>query len=344
MVEIPRFYSKQSFDPATNRHAWEIVFVPADAPISPLLEVESLAAPSVTVNGRVFDVHPAFAKAGVQRPARYVAAFGTSATDTTNNGVGVLQSIFDGETTNTTNVSLTNGTAKARNRNAGLIDPSGEANNVWQVTDNWLWNAVQLAYLTEYRTLYSQGVLGGGNQSGSIYSKIAGRSAPAGNASGSFDAAGAIQTPTTGNFDGMTYRGIEDAYGTAYRRTAGGVVRNTPAGKELHFSNDPSKFVDTSATSPSYELVASGGLIPDADGWQQPGALIPGAFFASAAGGSAATYLTDGNYLRAAVDNSVNILSWGGFAGAGSIDGFFALSTNTSAAHAIASHGFSLAR
>lgn len=344
MVEIPRFYCLVSYDSSLRRHSWEIVFDQAEVKPFPLLTDSPSLPLSKIVNGRAFPVHPAFTKAGVQRRARFVAAFGTHATDETNNGNGILESVRDGVKLNTTNVSLTNYTLKARNRNAGLSDPSGNANNVWQVVDNWLWQAVQLAYLTEYRTFYSQAVLGGGNQSGSDYSKIAGRSTPTGNASGSFDAAGVLQAPSlVGDFDGVQYRGLEDPWGTAWRRTAGGTIKNAPGGKEVYYSNTPASFVDTGAGA-TYALVASGVLVPAADGWQYATAIAPGTFLASVAGASGSTSTTDGTYLRAATGSDYNILLYGGNADNGSSGGFFAGHGSNSVANADVHIGTALAR
>lgn len=345
MVEIPRFYYRWTRTAEIFRHEMEIVFDTAEYRTFPDLTVDSGQPAAKVVNGRLFDAHPAFTKAGVQRPARYLAAFGTSATDTGNNAAGVLRSIADGATVNTTNVALTNYTAKARNRNTGLSDPSGHANNVWQVADNWLWNAVQLLLITEYRTLHSQGVLGGGNIAGADYNKIAGRTAPAGNASGPTSAAGAlVAVSAAGDTDGLVWRGIEDPWGTAWRRTAGGVIRNTPGGKEVYWSNSPKDFADTSHATTSYQLVASGIHVPAADGWLYPTAIAAGVPIATAVGGSVSTYVPDGNYLRSSTASDINILMWGAVADYGSGAGLLALRGLSTAGGAGVGDGAALAR
>lgn len=343
MVEIPRFFYRWDLD-VYHRHSWEVIFDDSQYAPFPLLTDAPSLPTSLLVNGRIFKVHPAFTKAGVQRRARYIAAFGTSATDAGNNTVGTLASKFDGTTTNTTNISLTNYTAKARNMNMDLTDPSGAANNVWQVADNWLVNAIQILFLTEYRTFHSQGVLGGGNMSGSDYTKIAGRSRLLGNASGNFNASGTLVVVTQSDTDGVSYRGIEDLWGTAWHRTAGGVIKTTATGREVYLCNTPSLFVDTSATSPGYELVASGGALVDAANWYYPTAVTKGAFLGSVVGGSASTYMTDGNYFNTTSVNAINILMWGAAANNGAGAGLFALITNLAASGTGAYYGASLAR
>ncbi len=343
MVEIPRFFYRWGYDAALHRHSFEVLFDRSQYTPRPLLTDAPDLPTTLLVNGRVFQVHPAFTKAGIQRRARYVAAFGTSATDVANNASGMLRSVYDGTTTNTTNISLANYTAKARNQNVGLVDPSGSANNVWQVCDNWLVNALQILFVTEYRTLNSQGVLGGGNISGSDFNKIAGRSRLLGNASGNFNASGALVAVTQSDTDGVAWRGIEDPWGTAWHQTAGGVIRTTAAGREVWLCNTPAQFADTGVTT-GYEMAASGGALADTANWYYPSQLTPGVFLGGVLAGSSSTYLTDGVYLPATSIGSINILLWGASASRGADAGLFALFASYGASSTYAYGGASLAR
>jgi hypothetical protein len=301
MVEIPAFYYRADYDASTRRHSYEILFDPADYKPFPDLTSESDAAATLTLNSRDFALHPAFRKASKHRRARYHSAFGVSATDTTNNTTGVLRSIADGTTENTTNVSPTNFRAKARNRNVGLADLSGKADDLFSIGDYWLRHALLMLFFTEYRTFSSQSVVGGGNISGGNDNKVAGRSAPMGNTSGVCDANGAAQTPTTGTFDAMTWRGVEDFWGTAWQWMDGWNIRNGASATENYIPDVP--------TPSSYGYgqdygVASVDTMKGKDAWQYPEALAEGTFLPVEDGGSSTTYLTDGYYGNPDTDDS----------------------------------------
>ena len=321
MVEVPRFYVWQAH--ASARHAWDVLVDPVEVRPFPDLSVASNAPVEHTVNGLTYSVHPAFTKAGVQRSHRYIAAFRAF------DNAGILESTSG----RTYTASLTRAAfrTRAQARNVGLSDPSGAANDVWHLLDWHLWAAVQMLYLVEYRTFHSQAVLGGGNISGGAYAKTTGRSAPLGNASGNYDAAGTLLAVTTGGTDGVAYRGIEDFYGSMWVWIDGWNASE----RDYLVSATPAGFADDTAvgyTSVGVASVASASYPTDVrDGLH---------FVPLTVGGSSATFVPDGHW---------NSTGWrvacvGGYAGFGAVAGAFAAAADISSAVAGATFGSALAR
>lgn len=310
MVEIPRFYTDIDFDEGANRHSWDIVTDPKEVVPYPNLLSDGQHLPTEKViNGRTYEVHPAFQKAGVERSHRYIGAYRARATNTSNNASGELQSISGGSYI--ASITRPNFRAKARNRNAGLNDPSGNANNVWHLLDWDLWYALQLLYLTEYRTFYSQAVLGYGNVTGSTYAKTCGRANKLGNASGAYNSSGnLVAVSATTASDGLAFRGIEDFYGSMYVFIDGWNINN-----RVHYrSSTPSQFADDTATN--YQAIMGGASAATSSGYvRQTGER----FTATGVGGTDTTYLTDYYYQS----TGWTVAAVGGNAGNGAVDGAF---------------------
>ena len=339
MVEIPAFYYRAIRENNSGRNVFSVVFDPSTYQTFPDLTNPSTMPPSIMLAGHEHELHPAFLKAGVQRPARYIAAYRATATDTGNNGTGTLLSKADGTTVYAGTISRTNFRTKAKNRNVGLSDPSGSADNVWHLLDYHLWHAVQVLFLTEYRTFYAQSVLGGGNQSGGDYQKIAGRSNPLGNASGSYNSSGVLQTPAAGtDFDGVAYRGIEDLFGSQWLWIDGWNINHDTVGGLHYVSNTPAQFADNTTTN----YAAIGGYTPFS-GWLYAKTFHPGTLIPAKVGGSTTTYSTDGFH------GSTSGAGWrpavvGGYANIGANDGIVTLSANSHASDANAYVGAALSR
>ena len=338
MVEIPAFYYTQSRDSSSGRNVMGIGFDPSTYTPFPDLTVASTLPTTLSVGSTDYALHPAFQKAGVQRPARYIAAYRATAQDTGNNGTGLLYSKADGSTVYAGTISRTNFRLKARNRNAGLTDPSGAANNVWGLVDYWLWHAVQVLFLTEYRTFYAQAVIGGGNNSGTDFQKIAGRSNPLGNATGNYNSSGVLVTVTTGDTDGVAYRGIEDLYGSQWLWVDGWNINHDTIGGLHYVSNTPAQFAD--ATTTNYSAI--GGYTPFG-GWLYAKTFYPGTLIPAKVGGSTSTYSTAGFY------GSASGAGWraaivGGGASSGAVVGVTTLHVSYTASDANASIGAALAR
>ena len=337
MVEIPRFYWRETYDPIAGRATYAVACDTAQFKPFPDLTVASTAAATISVGGVDYAVHPAFVKAGVQRPARYIAAYRAVAENTGNNTSGTLKSIADGSSLYTGSVSLTNFRAKARNNNVGLTDVSGQANDVWHLLDYHLWHAVQVLYLTEYRTFYAQAVLGGGNNVGGDYAKLCGRSNPLGNATGNYNSSGALVAITTGDTDGVAYRGIEDLYGSQWAWVDGWNINHDANGGLHYVSNTPAQFAD--GTSTNYTQV--GGVTP-LSGWHYAKSLHPGTFILAKTGGGTTTYTTDGFYGAAGAAWVAALV--GGNAACEALNGVVAVIVNNAATLAVADVGAVIAR
>jgi hypothetical protein len=334
MVEIPRFYVYRTYTSGTKRHAFDILVDPSDIKPFPNLAAAFTSATTRTKDGLTFTVHPAFQKAGSERSHRYMSAYRGNSNGT------VLQSV----TGVTYSVSQTRSAFRnlARARNTGLVDPSGTANNVWSIRDWYLNAALQVLFLLEYRTFYAQAVLGGGNQAGADYAKTTGRSNVAvANASGAYNGSGVLVTPNPANDDdGVSYRGIEDFYGSAWDFTDGYNALGNGSAQTPHLSNTPAQFADDTATNYTSQAV----LIPSASGayisaYHDKDSFLP----ASVSGGSASTFATDGLWTGTAG------ITWyiafvGGSADNGSVVGAVALHVGIGSSHSSASLGASLAR
>lgn len=333
MVEVPRFYVYRAFDAATKRRAWDIAIEPAECKPFPDLTVASTAPTTKTIGGLTFTVHPAFQKAGVERSHRYISAYRAY-----DNG-SILQSVTGQTYCN----NKTRGTYRglARARNAGLVDPSGNANNVWALRDMYLHSALQLLFLLEYRTFYAQAVLGGGNQSGLDYAKTTGRSnTGVANASGAYSS-GVLVTPNPANDDdGVSYRGIEDFYGSMWDFIDGYNGQGNGSTQAVYVSNTPANFADDTAsnyTSLGVSIPAmSGSYVSD---FHDSALFLP----SNTTSGSASTYATDGGW-QAATSGTWYIAVVGGSAGSGALVGAFSLSVDNVSSAAYTYIGAALAR
>ena len=138
-----------------------------------------------------FVVHPAFFKAGVEVDFRYYRAYKGTEVD------GKLRSISGVNPTN-----LRKSFTAFRELALKLTALIGT------LTDFNLLNAIKTLMTIEIGTLNTQAVLGVGNTSGSDYTRITGLSNSLGNASS--------KSP---NSSFMSYRGIEDFYGTTWKQS-----------------------------------------------------------------------------------------------------------------------------
>lgn len=316
MVEIPRYYYYHHYNSGTKRHAFDVLVDPDEIKPFPNLSVASNAPTTKNKDGLTFLVHPAFEKAGVQRSHRYYSAyraFNASGTAQSRSGV-------------TFTVSQTRATFRnqARARNTGLSDPSGNANNVYGPLDWYLTSAVQLLYLTEYRTYFSQSVLGRGNADGSDFAKTNGRTNPVGNASGATNSSGVLLTPNPASTtdDALVYRGIEDWYGSSWNFVDGINFQGTGSGQTVFLNNNPSQFADDTTTN-----YTNSGVITGTSGGH-PSAYSGILFLpTSTVGGSTSTFSTD-IWFNDVTNAAFRIARVGGAAGAGADAGSFALRSN----------------
>ena len=210
----------------------------------------------------------------------------------------------------------------------------------WRQLDWTLFSAIQLLYLIEYQTFFSQNVLGNGN-TGTTYATTAADPTQAGNGgsvAGKSDSLGNASTDTTSGASSasravayMSYRGIENFYGNV-EDWADGVIVNpdgtASAGQgDWWFTNNSADFSDSVRTNMTQ---ITNGAATTADF----GSAIAGVdnFFVatSTSGGSATTYTTDRWSGSTTADRVVGV---GGSAVSGANAGaFFVTASNVSSA------------
>jgi hypothetical protein len=147
MVEIPRFYFRQTKSGTIT--TWEISDIP-------------LAG---------YSLHPAFFKNGEIVDHRYIGAYDACYLDATDSTYKSGLNLDD----MTSNLDFSNDKLASVSGVYPLVGVTRDecrtlASNVgsgWRVQDFWLICAVQLLYLVEYGTFYSQNELGDGNTNGS---------------------------------------------------------------------------------------------------------------------------------------------------------------------------------
>ena len=309
MVEIPAFYFKESRSGSV--YNWEIS--PVELP--------------------GFTIHPAFVKDGQRVPFRYYSAYDACVLDVSAGSyVGGLN--LDN---NTANVDLTATTGdklasvKGQYPMVGLTRAefrtlAANTGAPWRQLDFALWSAVQMLYLVENQTFFSQSVLGAGNTNGSYIASSADQNDSPHTIGGAGDSIGSGSTDATSGagvnakpgVSFMKYRGIENLYGNCWN-WADGVNVNVSAAGNVHFTNDKASFADNTATGHSLitdRFPTNSNYIRD---------LLPAdGFFLSALneGAGSTTYATDYHY---ATTSSNRVVRVGGNASDGASAGTFAL-------------------
>jgi hypothetical protein len=306
MVEIPMFYVKRSVNGTVT--TWAIADVPLEG----------------------FELHPAFVKDGKVVPFRYIGAYDAcywDATDSTyksglnlDNLSGSLDLAAD-KLSSVSGVYPIVGVLRSDCRSLAANRGTG-----WRQLDFALWSAVQLLYLVENQSFYSQNITGAGNtnvtnaysiasssnQTDSPHS-VAGKSNSLGNASTN-TTTGAESASRDTAF--MSFRGVENMYGNCWN-WADGINVNVGANGNVHVTNNRADFADN--TSTNMQLVST--TAPTTSNYVSAIAAIDNYFIASSvSGGSASTYLTD-YWYGSTSSNRVVIV--GGGAGAGANAGAF---------------------
>lgn len=212
------------------------------------------------------------------------------------------------------------GVTRAECRNLGDNPGTG-----WRQLDFTLWSAVQMLYLVEYQTFYSQDELGDGNTNDSYFGSSSSQSdsphtiAGAGDswANGSTDGT----QPSAGAKPGtayMKYRGIENFYGNCWN-LADGILANDVSTGNVYIGNDVSDWSDSDGTGMTLETDS----LPTGSGYIRN--LLPAdPYFlpSSNSGGGSTTYMTDYHYASSSGDRVVFV---GGAANRGAAAGAFCL-------------------
>ena len=235
MVEIPKFYYK--YDGGSNAHTWRISLYPLTG----------------------YTVHPAFIKDGVEVNYRYIGAYEAVLYDISGSAY------VDGHTHSATPTSATWASGDKLSSVSGKypitfhtraefrVNASNRGSG-WRQLDYDLYSAVQLLYLIEYGSFYSQSVLSAGITNCvatwaayNNYYPIAksGNGNAIGNSSGANAAAvGSVCADIF--FSGfLKYRGIENPYGHIWKFVDG---ININAGL-VYISNTSSSWADDTGTN-----------------------------------------------------------------------------------------------
>lgn len=326
MVEIPKFWTKRSVN--GNLITWSIANWPLTG----------------------YTLHPAFTKDGVEVNYRYYGAYDGcywDATDSTyKSGLNLNDITSSLDLANDKLASVSGVYPLVGNTRAEGRSLAANRGSFWRQVDFTLWSAVQLLYLIEYQTFYSQNVLGNGNtnvssgypssssnQTNSPHS-VAGKSNALGNGSTDTTSGASSATRDTAY---MSYRGIENFYGNCWYWVDGvnANVDQVNTGR-VHVTNNRADFADN--TSTNMTLITSSTTI--LSGHISAIASIDDYFIATAIDGGSTTYLTDYWFGSGASNRAVNV---GGSASDAASAGAFAVRANYSSSDSIRFVGSRLA-
>lgn len=187
----------------------------------------------------------------------------------------------------------------------------------WRQLDYDLHSAIQLLYLVEYGSFYSQSVIGAGitavtdwaayNDSNPLAKT--GNSNSIGDATGNNAGSASAATESTKY---LSYRGIENWWGHIWKWTDGVNINSN----QVYVTNTASAWADDTATG-----YTSIGTAHNADGWQSTLLNISRGFLPKAVGASSSTKITD-YYWR---DSGWRVVRVGGSAANGWYAGAFGL-------------------
>lgn len=322
MVEIPKFYTRREV--SGTQITWSISAIP-------------LAG---------YTLHPAFTKDGTEVDFRYISAYDACVYDNTasayisglnydnndgGNGVGVDVTASTGDLlASVSGIYPMVGLTRAEFRTIAANRGSG-----WRSMDFTLWSAIQMLYLIEYQSFYSQNILGAGNTNGNYSIGSSGNQSDSPHTiAGASNALGNVSTdgsqPSAGAKPGtayMSYRGIENFYGNVWT-WADGILVNDVATGNVYVGNDTSDWSDSNGTG--MDLVATG--FSTASGYIAALQAIDNYFLSSSnSGGSSSTYTTDYHYASASGDRVVRV---GGYAADGATVGVFCVASTYAASNA----------
>lgn len=300
MVEIPAFYYKYGY--AGTAHTWEISQTPSAG----------------------FSLHPAFIKNGSFVPYRYIGAYEGSMYDASAAAMVPSANIIDNMYAAGDILCSRSGQyPKVNETRAEFRGMAAQRGAGWRQQDYDLISAVQLLYLIEYASFYSQSVIGmgrtelaGGTWVADSYIGQCGKSNAKGN--GTFSVGGNT------NDAYMTYRGIENFWGNVWKWVDGiNINTNVP-----YVSNTDTNFADDTAAN----YTALGITLGATSGWQATLEQISRGFLPASVGGtaSASVKITD-YYWQAA---GWRVFFMGGDAYHGAYAGAFYVGAGNGAADA----------
>jgi hypothetical protein len=321
MVEIPKFYAKRTLVGSVT--TWSISAAPLTG----------------------YGVHPAFIKDGVEVNFRYIGAYDAcvfrasdstyiSGTNLDNNAANV--SLANDRLASVSGVYPMVGLTRAEFRTLAANRGAG-----WRQADFWLIQAIQMLYLVEHQSFFSQNILGAGNTNGSYLASsasqndsphtIAGASNALGNGSTNTTTGAGVSAKPGTSF--MSYRGIENLYGNCWNWIDGFNVNNNQA----FVSNTTAHFLDDASTN----YTSLGAPMPNANGFVRSHQNIDNAYLPNSVTGASSTTGWTDNYSQA---SGWRVARFGGGASDGGDGGAFYWSLNLAASLRGRSFGSRLAR
>jgi hypothetical protein len=308
MVEIPKFYYQYTLVGTLNT-----------------FRVSRVPLPGYTL-------HPAFVKAGIEVPFRYIGSYDACLWDDSA-GQYVSGLNLDNMSANidlaadklasVADVYPLVGVTRPECRTLAANNGAG-----WHQMDFYLWSAVQMLFFVERASFRSQTLLGAGNTNISYLVSSADQNDSPHTIAGASTSWGNTSTdgtqPSAGSRPGtafMSYRGIENFYGNCWT-FIDGVNINVGTVGTFFATNDYRDFADN--TSTNHTLLSS--AIPTTSGFIRD---IATEFFlpVSTTGGSSTTFITDQYFASTSLNR---ILLGGGAANSGASAGAFGASGGSS--------------
>lgn len=199
----------------------------------------------------------------------------------------------------------------------------------WRQLDFTLWSAIQMLYLTEFQSFFSQNILGAGNTAGSYLASSTAQTDSPHTLAGASNFMGSMSTNTvTGanvnlrpGTSFMSYRGIENLYGNCWN-WADGINVNVTTNGNVFVTNNQADFADNISTNMT--LIST--TAPTTSGFVSAIAAIDDYFIpSSVSGGSTTTFLTD-QWFGSTSSNRVVLV--GGGADRGALAGAFGVNAS----------------
>lgn len=269
MVEIPKFYYKTVYDTTTD-NVWRWY------------------VSTIPLNG--YELHPAFKDAGQEKNHIYIGAYEAY------NNVGTLES--------------KSGVAPTVSQTISTFRTQAQANATgFCILDYTSLTAIQMLYLVEYGSLYSQNVLSEGITDNPVTAaQDTGATTSLGNGSGEV---------VVNDTQAMSYRGIENFYGNVWKFIDGILVKDDG----YYFGNSVDDYNDSGT---GYLHIDTIPITTDGYGNNFENLTnFDFAFMVNETSGSSITYVTD--YLYAHDTGEINIALFGGSWVSGSDAGAFTL-------------------
>ena len=312
MVEIPAFYYRTQWMGQTL-----------------IREISPVQLPG-------FTLHPAFIKDGVKVPYRYCGAYDACTYDVSASEYVSGLNWDNNSDPDGVAVDVTASTGDQLRSVKGIYPMVGLTRNEFRILaanrgtafrqlDFTLWSAIQMLFMVEYQTLFSQRELGNGNVAGSYPGSSGVQEDSPHVIAGISDGTANSSTNSTSGADYMRYRGIENIYGNCWN-WSDGINVNVSGTGNVHVTNNRSDFADGVTTN--LELLTS--ELTTESNYIKEFLPLDWASLAKTTGGGSTTYVTDRHYGSGAAARVVRV---GGNASTGANAGLFCVGAISSSAN-----------